>query len=67
VVPLIGAVLQGDMQAYTYLPQSKSLYPDPEGITDLFKKAGLTDIRHIPLALGSVALHVGTVASGEAH
>lgn len=61
IVPLIGMALQSDKQAYTYLPESNSIYPSPEGITEIFKTAGLTDVKHISLALGSVALHVGTV------
>ncbi|HEY9730616.1 MAG TPA: bifunctional demethylmenaquinone methyltransferase/2-methoxy-6-polyprenyl-1,4-benzoquinol methylase UbiE [Drouetiella sp.] len=67
IVPLIGHVLQSDKQAYTYLPVSNSAYPDPEGISQIFRAAGLTNVRHISLALGSVALHVGTVprSAGE--
>lgn len=61
IVPLIGQILQGDLKAYTYLPQSMHAYPPPEGITVLFQEAGLKDIVHIPLASGSVALHCGTV------
>ncbi|HEY9776102.1 MAG TPA: bifunctional demethylmenaquinone methyltransferase/2-methoxy-6-polyprenyl-1,4-benzoquinol methylase UbiE [Planktothrix sp.] len=66
VVPIIGMVLQNDRQAYTYLPESKNQYQKPEGITQLFTNAGLVDVRHIPLALGSVALHVGTVKDAGA-
>lgn len=62
VVPLIGAVLQNDRKAYTYLPESKSTYPDPEGITGLFQSAGLEKVQHIKLSSGSVALHVGVVS-----
>jgi demethylmenaquinone methyltransferase/2-methoxy-6-polyprenyl-1,4-benzoquinol methylase len=60
VVPWIGAILQKDRSAYTYLPESLTTYPKPTGITELFQRAGLRDIKHIPLALGSVALHIGT-------
>lgn len=60
-VPIVGAVLQNDRKAYTYLPESKSTYPDPEGITQLFKDAGLVNVRHVALSSGSVALHVGVV------
>jgi len=63
IVPLIGHALQSDKQAYTYLPVSNSAYPDPQGISQIFKTAGLTRVKHISLALGSVALHVGTVPS----
>jgi demethylmenaquinone methyltransferase/2-methoxy-6-polyprenyl-1,4-benzoquinol methylase len=61
VVPLIGQVLQNDRAAYTYLPESKRNYPDPEGISELFVRAGLLNVQHIKLASGSVALTCGTV------
>lgn len=61
VVPFIGSILQQDRKAYTYLPQSMSTYPEPEQITERFELVGLTDIRHLPLAGGSVALHHGRV------
>lgn len=64
-MPLIGHALQSDKQAYTYLPVSNSAYPDPQGISQIFKTAGLTKVKHISLALGSVALHVGTVPISE--
>jgi demethylmenaquinone methyltransferase/2-methoxy-6-polyprenyl-1,4-benzoquinol methylase len=61
VVPIIGLVLQNDKQAYTYLPESRNTYPKPDALTAMFESAGLRDVRHIPLALGSVAMHVGIV------
>ncbi|MBX9668176.1 MAG: bifunctional demethylmenaquinone methyltransferase/2-methoxy-6-polyprenyl-1,4-benzoquinol methylase UbiE [Candidatus Obscuribacterales bacterium] len=60
-VPIVGAVLQNDKKAYTYLPESKSTYPDPDGISRLFEGAGLEQVQHIPLSSGSVALHLGVV------
>jgi demethylmenaquinone methyltransferase/2-methoxy-6-polyprenyl-1,4-benzoquinol methylase len=59
VVPVLGGVLQNDKTAYTYLPQSLTTYPRPEGITAIFQKAGLKDVVHTPLALGTVAMHRG--------
>ncbi len=61
VVPVVGAILQKDRSAYTYLPASLATYPTPDGIAEIFAKAGLTNVRYIPLALGSVALHVASV------
>jgi demethylmenaquinone methyltransferase/2-methoxy-6-polyprenyl-1,4-benzoquinol methylase len=61
IVPLIGLVLQNDKQAYTYLPESRNTYPKPDALTKMFQEAGLLDVRHIALAFGSVALHVGIV------
>jgi len=66
IVPVIGMVLQNDKQAYTYLPESLSTYPKPDRITELFRNAALRDVEHLALAMGSVALHIGTVGSGGA-
>jgi len=59
VVPILGGILQNDKTAYTYLPESLTTYPRPEGITSIFQNAGLKDVVHIPLAFGTVALHRG--------
>jgi demethylmenaquinone methyltransferase / 2-methoxy-6-polyprenyl-1,4-benzoquinol methylase len=59
VVPVIGDLLQHDRQAYTYLPESLNTYPKPAKISEMFEAAGLTGVVHIPIALGSVAMHVG--------
>jgi demethylmenaquinone methyltransferase / 2-methoxy-6-polyprenyl-1,4-benzoquinol methylase len=61
IVPFIGEVIQGDRAAYTYLPTSLTTYPKPDGITRIFENAYLINVSHKPLALGSVALHKGTV------
>ncbi len=60
IVPMIGQILQNDIKAYTYLPESLNTYPTPTGITQLFEAAGLKNIQYKPLAIESVALHVGT-------
>lgn len=59
VVPVIGELLQNDKTAYTYLPESASTYPKPQEISRMFESAGLENVRHIPLAFGTVALHIG--------
>jgi demethylmenaquinone methyltransferase / 2-methoxy-6-polyprenyl-1,4-benzoquinol methylase len=61
VVPIIGSIIQGDRKAYTYLPESRSIYPAPDGISKLFHEAGLEKVTYKPLAIGSVALHTGQV------
>jgi demethylmenaquinone methyltransferase/2-methoxy-6-polyprenyl-1,4-benzoquinol methylase len=60
IVPIIGQLLQNDIKAYTYLPQSLDKYPAPAEIAELFQAVGLTNVQYIPLALESVALHIGT-------
>lgn len=61
VVPVIGELIQQDRQAYTYLPESRKTYPAPEKLSSMFQLAGLSDVHCASLAMGSVALHVGTV------
>jgi demethylmenaquinone methyltransferase/2-methoxy-6-polyprenyl-1,4-benzoquinol methylase len=61
LVPLIGQILVGDKDAYSYLPSSLETYPAPHGITAIFKRARLQNVVHEPLAFGSVALHKGIV------
>lgn len=61
IVPLIGEIIQQDRKAYTYLPESRKNYPHPTRLSEMFDKAGMVNVRWIQLALGSVAMHVGTV------
>ncbi len=61
VVPAIGAVLAGDREAYTYLPDSVDRFLTPAGLTRLMERVGLRDVTMRRFALGTVALHVGVV------
>ena len=58
VVPIIGALVGGNSEAYTYLPQSAERFPPPEHLRDLFKAAGWRHVRYTLLGLGAVAVHV---------
>ncbi|HEY0739770.1 MAG TPA: bifunctional demethylmenaquinone methyltransferase/2-methoxy-6-polyprenyl-1,4-benzoquinol methylase UbiE [Herpetosiphonaceae bacterium] len=58
IVPLIGALLGGNSEAYTYLPQSAERFPPPEHLCDLLKAAGWKRVRFKLLGLGAVAVHV---------
>ncbi|MBV8600882.1 MAG: bifunctional demethylmenaquinone methyltransferase/2-methoxy-6-polyprenyl-1,4-benzoquinol methylase UbiE [Candidatus Eremiobacteraeota bacterium] len=60
IVPLVGGLVGGSRAAYSYLPQSLTNYPDAAGLAGRFSDAGFVDIKAIPLALGSIAIHVGT-------
>lgn len=61
VAPLLGRVA-GRRRAYRYLPDSLDGFPDVDRIRDLMRAAGLRDVTVRRFGLGSVALHVGTVA-----
>jgi len=58
VVPLIGALVGRNMEAYTYLPQSAEAFPPPEHLRDLLAAAGWRKVRYRLLGLGAVAVHV---------
>jgi demethylmenaquinone methyltransferase/2-methoxy-6-polyprenyl-1,4-benzoquinol methylase len=58
VVPLLGKVLPGG-DAYTYLPASVKRFPTAEGLADLLRETGFSDVRFRLLAGSIVALHTG--------
>ena len=61
IVPAIGALVAGDRQAYTYLPQSVDRFVTPLELAQRMEKAGLREVRYRRLGLGTIALHVGVV------
>jgi demethylmenaquinone methyltransferase/2-methoxy-6-polyprenyl-1,4-benzoquinol methylase len=60
VVPLIGQLVGGDRDAYTYLPESVRAFPAPTALAGMMEAAGLRDVQWRPLGFGSVTLHWGT-------
>jgi demethylmenaquinone methyltransferase/2-methoxy-6-polyprenyl-1,4-benzoquinol methylase len=61
MAPVVGAVFRR-RKAYQYLPHSLDGFPAAEEIAATMRRAGLRDVSFKRLALGAVALHVGTVA-----
>jgi demethylmenaquinone methyltransferase/2-methoxy-6-polyprenyl-1,4-benzoquinol methylase len=59
VVPAIGALVAGDRQAYTYLPDSVDRFLTAPELAAAMRRAGLRDVSFRTFGLGSVALHVG--------
>ena len=57
VVPAVGALVAGDRQAYTYLPDSVYAFVTADELVRLMEKAGLRDVRYRRLGLGTIALH----------
>jgi len=60
VTPWIGALLAADREAYTYLPESVQSFFSPGELESVMREAGLRDVTVHKLALGAVAVHVGT-------
>ena len=58
LLPNMASLITGDKAAYEYLSESIEAFPDINGISRELRKAGFTDVEAIPLAFGSVALHI---------
>ena len=59
VTPWMGALLSGDREAYTYLPESVKEFRSASELAQMMEDAGLANVRYRKLALGAVAIHVG--------
>jgi demethylmenaquinone methyltransferase/2-methoxy-6-polyprenyl-1,4-benzoquinol methylase len=62
VVPVLGAMIAGDADAYTYLPASSAAFDEPEQLADELRKLGMRDITVTRLGLGAVAIIRGRAA-----
>ena len=58
-VPLIGGLLTGQRQAYTYLPHSLTAFLTPDEIVQVMRRSGWEQVSYKRLMLGAVAVHVG--------
>jgi demethylmenaquinone methyltransferase/2-methoxy-6-polyprenyl-1,4-benzoquinol methylase len=59
LVPLLGRLVAGDADAYSYLPTSMGKFPAPPRLAAIMTGAGLRPVRYRLLMLGSVGVHVG--------
>jgi demethylmenaquinone methyltransferase/2-methoxy-6-polyprenyl-1,4-benzoquinol methylase len=62
IVPVIGGIVGGSRQAYTYLPNSLTHHPHAEALRDRFTRAGFKDAGFVRLMGGAIAIHYGTAA-----
>lgn len=67
VTPWIGATFGGNREAYTYLPESVQGFLSAAELSAMMEQAGLQNLSHRKLALGTVAIHVGVKAGATAH
>lgn len=59
VLPVIGKLLTGEYEAYKYLPDSVKHFPNADELAEIFREAGLVNVKYNLLGFGSVALHIG--------
>ena len=60
VLPLIGGLLSGSRDAYSYLPASIGKFPSAEDLAHAMRVAGFRTVEFQPMTGGVVALHIGT-------
>ena len=61
VVPLLGTLVTGQKEAYTYLPDSTQSFLRAEELAKKMKAAGLQNVIFETLNFGTVAIHHGTL------
>jgi ubiquinone/menaquinone biosynthesis methyltransferase len=54
----LGWVLHRDPDTYRYIPASIRRYPGAAGVVGLMEAAGFTDVRHVPVFGGLMAIHL---------
>jgi demethylmenaquinone methyltransferase/2-methoxy-6-polyprenyl-1,4-benzoquinol methylase len=59
IVPMIGRLISGNGEAYTYLPESAKNFPPPEELKRIMERAGLVQVSYRLYGLGAAAIHVG--------
>jgi demethylmenaquinone methyltransferase/2-methoxy-6-polyprenyl-1,4-benzoquinol methylase len=59
ILPIIGGILSGTRDAYTYLPESVRKFPSASALAEFMGAAGFAEVRYEYLTAGIVALHVG--------
>jgi demethylmenaquinone methyltransferase/2-methoxy-6-polyprenyl-1,4-benzoquinol methylase len=57
VLPYIGRALSSNDSAYAYLPASIAAFATPDEFVKILRLARFSEIRPIPLMLGSVILY----------
>ncbi|MBN1877370.1 MAG: ubiquinone/menaquinone biosynthesis methyltransferase [Anaerolineae bacterium] len=57
--PLVGWLLSGDREAYTYLPRSVHSFLAPDALAEKMTQVGLRDVTWITKMFGTVILHIG--------
>ena len=62
LLPRIGRAVSKHTNAYSWLPESVRVFPEPEALAALMAESGFTDVTYDLLFGGACALHVGTRA-----
>jgi demethylmenaquinone methyltransferase/2-methoxy-6-polyprenyl-1,4-benzoquinol methylase len=59
IIPLVGRVLAGSWEAYTYLTGSIRAFPSPSALSEILEEIGFTQVTCRPLTQGIAVIHRG--------
>jgi demethylmenaquinone methyltransferase / 2-methoxy-6-polyprenyl-1,4-benzoquinol methylase len=59
IIPVIGKMVSGNKQAYTYLPESVSAFPSGNAFTDIMEKVGMKNVSQRSLTFGVATIYTG--------
>lgn len=59
VIPMIGRLVAGDADAYTYLPNSTEHFLSAEALADRIRRAGFLQVGLVRRMFGTMAIHWG--------
>lgn len=59
VLPLVGGLISGSREAYSYLPESIRKFPGAEELAEQMRAAGFAKVQFERMTCGAVALHLG--------
>jgi len=60
IIPIIGTVLTGQRDAYTYLPNSTIGFKTPDELADLMRSSGFVEVGYRRFMMNTIAVHWGT-------
>jgi demethylmenaquinone methyltransferase/2-methoxy-6-polyprenyl-1,4-benzoquinol methylase len=60
MMPLLGGLISGVREAYSYLPASVERWKTRDEISAMMRQAGLTDVRYRDLTFGIACVHTGS-------
>ncbi|MEZ4635498.1 MAG: class I SAM-dependent methyltransferase [Caldilineaceae bacterium] len=60
IILFLGSLISPQGSAYQYLPQSTTVFPEPDVLARKMERAGLKNVHFVKRMFGTVAIHVGT-------
>ena len=64
ILPVIGKIVSGDVEAYRYLNKTIEVFPYGDKFIKLMEEAGFTECEKFPLTMGIVTIYKGIKANG---